>query len=1298
MPILHTEMSDNGLISCIEPLKGAKNMSEKWEYCAVTDRNTLTSVYEIWEYCDKNEIPFFPGAEINTEHGYLTLLPLDIEGYKAISLAITEGECVKRDCGKFQVKDEVIERLFNAKSPYHGKILAFTGCTDGIIGSVLFRNKSIETHINELEIRLAALPVPSEEKLKKIEEDISSRESEYEAAYEQYDNAKKTVKMPMKKRLSVLKKRLLKAGAADVDTYIDTRCFPTGYTPDETDIECYRDLQKIENAKKSVNQLKSDVEQAKKALTTMREFYEKICEKTDDYKEINNEKEKLLASLSSSAEIKEETIRSIERLKTIFGEGNVLGEIFPCNTDRDIRELNNTILELSNKCGLPLFASINAIMEDSYDITRLEFTRSKNSRKTEYEPLSEYDRSRIIMSPDEVKAVLCQIVPENSASKAIKNALNLKDICNIEKDKGKYYPKYCEDSEEKLRNLAYSKIESRFPGKTGWTDEYAERLENELQVISDMGFCDYFLIEADILEYADKAGKVPTEKLHEAPLTIAGITKWCEENGYDTGMGEGFGRGSAAGSLVCYLIGITGLDPIKNDLLFERFLNIERISMPDIDTDFEPEVRKKVVEYVSSKYGADRVCGIMTKGTQAAKSAIKNCARIMGVRDTGSKKAYAELADRIAADIPNEPNIKINDCITSLKAVYGDDKKAMEIIDTAMSVEGSFAQYGIHPAGIIISDDEPVKNHIPLMWDENAGIMKTQCDMIHAESNGLLKMDFLVLENLTIISETLRELKKNGIKMDVYHLPMEKEVFREIYAKGNTMGVFQFESEGMRKMLKEFKPDSFDDLILLNAAYRPGPMESLPDIINAKENGQIPDSVEQIRDILESTYGSIIYQEQVMQIFQRAGYSLGGADIVRRAMSKKHLDEIQAEKEAFLYGDSSRGIIGAIASGWDENASITLFDRMTAFASYAFNKSHAAVYSYLSYVTAYLKYHYPAAFFSSFLSHADRKKYPAAVRECKRLGIKVEGPSVNHSGINFENDGDMAVRFSLSSIKGIVAEAEKITEERKNGKFESLQDFCLRTEISKGTLCSFAKAGALDCFGMSRNTIVEHSEDIVKKLKKRTADKYTELLYPNIPDTNEEKSLMELEMLGVCVSVDPLDGYKPGLTPISSLTAEKHTKTSITGLISKFREIARKSDGKKMAFLTIEDKNGEISAICFADSYEINKNLLADGNVCTFEGYIKSEENSENENELIFIVQSVIKATPKKTYCTVIINSENNHSEFIEILNKCKDPNGSVRLSIYDDKTGLCDSSLCGLYRQEVVSRLAASNVPLEQL
>lgn len=821
----------------------------------------------------------------------------------------------------------------------------------------------------------------------------------------------------------------------------------------------------------------------------------------------------------------------------------------------------------------------------------------------------------------------------------IKNTVEVADKCHLIIEMGKYHIPYFElppnfTSESYLEYLTLEGIKKRYGGLR---PELKERMDYELGVINKMGFAEYFLIVSDFIHYA---------KRNDIPV--------------------GPGRGSAAGSLVSYALEITDLDPIRHNLLFERFLNPERVSMPDVDIDFCVERRGEVIDYVTKKYGADKVCQIVTFGTLAARNAMKSVARVYDIPFAQSNQ-WAQL-------IPAEPKIKIDDALKDgmeLKKLYDTDPTVKKLVDMAKAIEGLKNNTGMHAAGVIISK-MPLEDIVPVEPSKE-GLIVTEYTMIEDEHIGLLKMDFLGLRNLTIIHNALKMVeKRTGEKVDINNIPLDDEATFELLQKGDTDGVFQLESAGMKKLVKDLKPSVFEDLGALVALFRPGPLNSgmVDDFVQRKHGRQkIEYAHPDLEPILKDTYGTIVYQEQIMQIFQTlADYSLGQADNVRRMMGKKQLDKMAEQKGLFVQNTASHGM--------SQKDAEKLFEQIEQFAAYCFNRSHSAAYAFVAYQTAYLKAHYPVEYMSALLSSVsnDQEKTQLYIGECQKMGIKVLAPDVNKSNAKFTPDGDN-IRFGLASIKNVgegVIELIEKERETQDGEFKSLYDFCTRIDYKSyntRTLESLIKSGAFANIEKSRKQLIENLEPLIASAKRQSEakslgqaslfagmttstgvdlDTYT-LTGSDEEFDDKQVQAFEKEYLGFYVTSHPLSSIidkLPFLTThnIAELKDMPNDKpVTICGLLTQVRQIPTKKDPTK--FLKagiIEDLTGKVEFVAF------HKTLI------NYNSFIESEKKvilsgkvqKRDEDQYNIIVDSV-KPVDNSSIVTISLKDEMKFEELV---------------------------------------------------
>lgn len=743
------------------------------------------------------------------------------------------------------------------------------------------------------------------------------------------------------------------------------------------------------------------------------------------------------------------------------------------------------------------------------------------------------------------------------------------------------------------------------------TPELEERLDYELNTIKNMGYVDYFLIVWDFINYARQHG-----------------------------IGVGPGRGSAAGSIVSYCLKITNIDPIKYSLIFERFLNPERVSMPDIDVDFAPDGRQQVIDYVTEKYGEEKVVQIVTFGTLAARNCIRDVGRALDI-------SY-KTCDVVAKSIPAEVNMTIDKALEQspdFKKMYQENEEIRYLVDMSRQLEGLPRHASLHAAGVVIGR-EPIDEFVPLC--KNGDVVATQFNMTRIEELGLLKMDFLGLRNLTVIKDAVENIRKRtGEVVDVENLDFNDKAVYDMISQGKCDGVFQLESSGMQSFMKQLKPRNIEDVIAGISLYRPGPMDFIPQYIAGKNSvDPIHYDTPELEPILAPTYGCIVYQEQVMQIVMAlAGYSLGRSDLVRRAMSKKKADVMAKERQYFVYGDEASGVPGCIKKGIDEKIANKIFDEMTDFASYAFNKSHAAAYAVVAFETAYLRCHYPLDFMAALLTSVrdNSQKLSKYIDAVRKMGIKVLPPDINKGEGAFSVDGD-AIRYGMSAIKSIGDSVVDmiLTEREEHGPYRDLKDFITRMsskEANKRTIESFIFSGAFDSFGANRRQMIEVYPKIIDEVasekKKATSGQISlmdfmgeeekkafDVAYPDVPEYDKDTFLrMEKDALGLYVSGHPLDSVKDVLSRETTATTldfvidEETEKTEavdgrnyrIGGLIDEVNlKVTRKGDN--MAFLRIEDLFGTMEVVVFPnvflrcrDKLETNKAVIIEGNASVSE-------------------------------------------------------------------------------------------------
>ncbi len=867
------------------------------------------------------------------------------------------------------------------------------------------------------------------------------------------------------------------------------------------------------------------------------------------------------------------------------------------------------------------------------------------------------------------------------APSAVENTVKIAEMCNFDFEFGNIHiPTYdCPDGVnpyDYLRNLTLNGLEKRHNEGTILFDcapreEYLKRIDYELEIIEKMGYTQYFLVVWDFVNYSKNIG-IPV----------------------------GPGRGSGAGSLVAYLIGITDIDSIKFDLLFERFLNPERVSMPDFDIDFCYDRRDEAIEYVREKYGYERTAQIITFGTMAARAAVRDVGRALGM-------SYNDV-DAVAKLIPQELGITLDAALKNkeLREKYNDDHEVRHLIDMARALEGMPRHASTHAAGVVITE-KPLTDYLPLAV--NNGVSVTQYNMDTVAELGLLKFDFLALRYLTIIAAAEKQIKEKHTDFDVSKLPLDDKKTFELISRGATDGVFQLESAGMRQMLTQLRPESIDDVIAAIALYRPGPMDSIPKYIAARHNGEAPAyKIPMLKPILDVTYGCIVYQEQVMRIFRDvAGYSLGHADIVRRAISKKKTEVLLSEKEAFINGAGERGVT--------EEDAIQLFDEIESFANYAFNKSHAAAYAVISYRTAYLKAHYLTEYNCALLASVQNnpEKISEYITECKRHGINVLAPDVNYSMTDFHVE-NKNIRFGLAAIKNIGSSFvdELVRDRERGGKFIDVEDFIERMKklsINKRQLEALIKSGATDSLGVKRSQLMAVYESLLERSVTSSLDGQIDMFsmvdvaeinipkleFPNIPEfSTKVLLLMEKESMGMYLSGHLLDDYSLAvdklkcdkISDIINSFNENETekeyredqRVTVAGIITK-RVNKQTRKGDSMAFITLEDKSGEIEVVVFPGQLGTMSHLLTVDSAVQMTGNItvREDENAKLKLQSAYLLltnEEAKKQQPvtenKKPPSLYLKVSSVESVEYKKAYAFCEIFKGSIPVVIYEESTG----------------------------
>ena len=890
-------------------------------------------------------------------------------------------------------------------------------------------------------------------------------------------------------------------------------------------------------------------------------------------------------------------------LARIFGEGNFYLELQDHGIDEQ-RPVNQGVMRIARETGLPLVATNDAHYLRKEDAAMQDVLMCIQMGKTvDDEHRMKFQTEEFYLkSEDEMR----QLFP--NCEEAIENTQRIADRCNLEFVFNEYHlPAFPVPAgytnEEYFRKLCYDGFAERYADPP---ESYKERLEYEIGVISRMGYVNYYLIVWDFIRYA---------KENDIPV--------------------GPGRGSGAASIVAYCMHITEVDPMQYALIFERFLNPERVSMPDFDTDFCMERRGEVIEYVTRKYGADHVAQIATFGTMAARGAIRDVGRALNF-------TYAET-DVVAKLVPTTLHITLDEALKvspKLKEMYDTDERVKLLIDTARALEGMPRNTSTHAAGVVITA-QPVCDYVPL--SRNDDTIVTQYTMTTIEELGLLKMDFLGLRNLTVIKDAEEQIKKFNPEFSMAKIPDDDPETFAMLAEGKTQGVFQLESQGMTGVCVGMKAGSIEDITAIVALYRPGPMDSIPKFIaNKLDKRKITYKTPQLEPILKVTYGCIVYQEQVIEIFRRlGGYTMGQADNIRRAISKKKMKVIESERKTFVYGDPEQGITGCIGHGVSEAAAQSIYDEIVDFANYAFNKAHAVCYAVVAYQTAYLKCHYPkqymAALMTSLLDSTD--KVSGYIAACKDMGIPVLPPDINRSEDHFTVEGD-AIRFGLGAVKNVGhGLIRSVSAKRKDGDFKSLEDFLQRMgegELNKRAVENFIKCGAMDCFGNHRSELLavyDSMMDSVASTRKHNLDGQMGLFgmmeedaasaipIPKLPELKKADMMaMEKETTGIYLSGHPMDDYRKYLknthvVPMAKLMDEESSYeddqiVSVAGIVQSVKMKTTRNNSM-MAYVTVEDDTASMEMLAFTNVLSQFGNYLTENAPVVITGRLSMRDDKD---------------------------------------------------------------------------------------
>lgn len=1279
--------SENSLKECPlfikDILKKAKEIG--YEAVVLTDNANMTGIAEFVKTSKEYGIKPILAVEINilledNKIATLVLIAKDYIGYVALCKIVSEeNKTIIND--KPVLDSSFLRDFFEKEERFKGHVIATSSDANGVIAINTLKNIADNRTIEEIKSALSEIDETNED-IEKIDKKLEKANAELEALKIE----KKEVEKNTKKNFSVKEERIKKLTDAN---------------------------EKAE----AIRILEQEKEESLKADESLEKIKGKISRKRKRILQLNNDKKKIQDILNNKAdmlsqindiqnnrktddELYEIALSSLKKYKEIFGEDFYLEFMFHGLEEEAISMPILERLAYETDTKTIISNDVHILNGEIDDIARWFAIKSLQDNKwiEQTEEAFEYR----MKTREELENFLFGFLSEEIIEQSFSNMEKIANDCSFEWIDEKHYPKYenkdNKTTEETLSEEAKKRIKTLFK-KGEWTQEYEDRLNYELSVINKTGYADYTMIISEILDEGRKGN-------HDGKI----------------GSYIGPGRGSGAGSLVNYLMGITHIDPIKYDLIFERYLNIERISPPDIDSDIATSVRASLVKYITQRYsklaGKIGVCTISTKQRLTAKAAVRAAGRIVSSKYYDNAARLYSVADKISKEIPTELHMTLDKCIDDLESKFTDDTEK-EIIYYARLIENILSGYGTHAAGMIISDNGDVTEYAPVM---NMGttqepVWNIQYDKEESEGIGMLKLDALGLTTLDVISKTMqRVLATRGKTIDIDNIKFEKQVFQAIYQKGDTNGVFQCESAGMKKMWLQLKPDCIDDIIAGVALYRPGPMDFIPAYIKGKHNPRtIKYITPQLKPILEKTYGQIVYQEQVMRIVRDlAGFSMGRSDLVRRAMSKKKESIMNDERKNFIYGNEKENIKGCIHNGISEEAANQIYDMMIDFAKYAFNKSHAAAYAIVSYQSAWLKFHYPKEFLIEVMNLEKPENLPVFIDECVRKKYAVKCPDINKSSVEFnEVDGD--ILFGLGNVKGVKNNASKIIQNRGRG-YENFLDFLERSEANKSTIKALISAGAFDNFNHTRTGLLVCYEELLAKTQKKKellsriqikqekidnqtyktetekkrllksidsdtqqCNKICEELknyyIPYITDKKEDILEMEKQYLFTYVSAHPLDEYLPILTDVTNLADIEEGNVKVAGVISDLRILRTKKTNKDMAVFYLCDKTDKKKVLCFPSIYEKYSTILREDNILKVYGDYKKEQNGEECNIIPAFISEII--SKEKQIIFSVKNKEEWEDDILPKIKKHLISNGSEIL-LYTEDDGILTPT--GLY------------------
>lgn len=1176
---------------------------------ALTDHGTLIGTWDFLDACKEVGIKGVIGIEFyvgnNGEREHLIVLAKNEQGYKAISKAITAANRnIVND--KPIATIDTLKAWFGKGSIGYGNVIATSACIAGVLSSVFLSNEKHEKEQAALQKKKEKESNPESPLYKQMCEKYIALEQEVERL-----KIKKTSTRTIasKKYVQRIKRAEKNGDAAEIIRIKEEEA---------ESLRCKQELPSIEK----------ELSLKQKSLTELRNRKKSIEASQAKYTAYQSEIETLEAKKMTENEMKVMCSERLHEYQNIFGEDCFYVELQYHGIPNEKRVMP-LLADLAMSHAVPVVASndIHCIYSQDAEARAVNF-----AQKNWWAGIEDSDYELYMKTDEELSEWLLKILPPFIVDEAIHNIGKILEQCNLEFKSEAHYPKFnCPEGAKKRLRMLVEKGKSKVPN---WTSEYEDRVKYELSVIEKLGFSDYLCVVEDFLNYARLVGKIDVSEpaFSENPYDVEFLEKLAE-NGVGEGVGPG--RGSGAGSLVCYLTGITDIDPIKYNLLFERFLNPERVSMPDIDSDIAIDIRQFVIGYIKHKYGENAVCQIMTRNYFLSKNAIRAAGRAYS-RKINDGRMFFDITDSMSKMVTDKMNL--SDIEDLVQETYGEaaeenyNPDALEIYRFAKLIEGKLSNIGTHAAGVVISDTADISDHLPLVCVE--GTLSCQCDKNRVESLGCLKMDLLGLRNLSVITDCERAIKKAYNKsISIHDIPIRNEVFQKIFRTAKTNSVFQFESDGMKKVLAGFCPDKFEDLILLNAVYRPGPLQYIDDITMVKKGEKEPEYViPEMAELLDETYGKPVYQEQLMAIFSRfAGFTLGEADIIRRYMSKKKTKEFMKYEDKFVNG--------LVAHGAELSKAKTFWNELVNFSEYAFNKSHSTAYAWIAYATAYLKLFYPEAYAVGSLNYPATDKFNSTLKEFLSMEIKFSVPDVNKAYRGFTVTSDKII-YGLSSIAGMKKAADEIVSERiSHGIYCSFSDFLLRNRVAKNVVENMIKAGCFDSLHESRKALLvafPFVHDITLKIRKKqdllknesdetkrakiidSINSYMDKLNcwdEDVCEDMKERLKNEKEVLGHFISAHPLDTISiPEKMKINHICKLERTGNSILAYVSNVQLRQKKSDGKEFVFFDAEDKTGKIRCACFSKPFAACGENIKEDSILI----IKGEPRYDKDNDSTF--------------------------------------------------------------------------------